>query len=278
MELESGKARVRLFAKQEGNNPGGSVKDRAAYNMLQGAIDAGELLAGDTIVEATSGNTGIALAMVGQLLGIRVVLVMPESATEERKQVMRAYGAELILTPADLTIEYARKHADELVAQHDYKMLNQFGNDRNWQAHFKGTGPEIWKQTNGSITHFVSAMGTTGTIMGTGRYLKTQNDAVQIIGAQPEEGSRIPGIRKWSVEMQPEIYKRDDVDALQYVSRDTAVEGSKELALNHGILAGMSSGGAYQIAKQVVEEITEGVVVFIVCDRGDRYLSSKLFE
>ena len=268
---------VTIYAKLEGQNPGGSVKDRAAYGMITGALDRGEIKPGDKLIEATSGNTGIALAMIAQLKNLKMVLVMPEDATAERIQAMTAYGAEVILTPAERTIEYSRQHAEELAATGEYYMLNQFGNPDNYGMHYRTTGPEIWRDTEGAITHFVSSMGTTGTIMGVSRYLKEQNNRVQIVGVQPTDGSRIPGIRRWSPEFLPKIYEPDRVDRIIDVSRDQATDMTRRLAQEEGILAGMSSGGALTAALQLANELASGVIVTIVCDRGDRYLSSGLF-
>lgn len=269
---------VKIFGKLEGQNPGGSVKDRAAFNMIQSALDRKEINMGDRLVEATSGNTGIALAMVAGKLGISLTLIMPDGATPERIKTMKAYGAEVILTPAEQTIEYSRQLAEEMAATGDYHILNQFANPDNYKMHYKTTGPEIWRDTEGKITHFVSAMGTTGTIMGVSRYLKEQNPAVQIVGTQPTDGSRIPGIRRWSPEFLPKIYEPKRVDRIIDVSADEATQMTRRLASEEGILAGMSSGGAMTAALQVASEIDEGVIVSIVCDRGDRYLSSDLFE
>jgi len=269
---------VRIFCKLEGNNPGGSVKDRAAYGMISEALKRGDIKKGDKLVEATSGNTGIALAMVAQLKGVEMHLVMPDSATEERKQTMRAYGAELILTPAEKTIEYSRELAQEMADSGEYFSLNQFDNPDNWGMHYRTTGPEIWKDTNGEITHFVSAMGTTGTIMGVSRYLKEQNPNVQIVGTQPTDGSKIPGIRRWSPEFLPKIFEADRVDSVIDVSQDDATQTTRRMAREEGILAGMSSGGALFAALKVASEIESGTIVCITCDRGDRYLSSDLFK
>ena len=268
---------VKVYGKLEGQNPGGSVKDRAAYGMISGAIERGELKEGIRLVEATSGNTGIALAMIARLFGIDITLVMPESATAERVKTMRAYGAEVILTPAAKTIEYSREYAQSLVDQGGYLMLNQFGNPDNWGAHYKTTGPEIWRDTDGQITHFVSSMGTTGTIMGTALFLKEQNPNVQIVGVQPVDGSRIPGIRRWSPEFLPKIFEPERVDRVIDVSQDEAQEMMRRLATEEAIFAGMSSGGAVTAASKLVEELDEGIVVCIICDRGDRYLSSGIF-
>lgn len=278
VELTSPKKSVRLFTKLEGNNPGGSVKDRAALNMIKTAIETGQIKRGDTLIEATSGNTGIALAMVASLFGVKMILVMPENSTEERKQTMKAYGAELLLTPADKGIEYSRELAINLAQEKGYTILNQFDNEDNWKAHFNSTGPEIWQQTGGEITHFVSAMGTTGTIMGTSKYLKSQNPKIQIIGAQPKEGSSIPGIRKWSKEMLPKIFDADFVDQYVDVDQSDAEAHAIQLARNEGVFAGISSGGAYYSALKIIDELDTGNVVFITCDRGDRYLSGEVFE
>jgi cysteine synthase B len=277
LQNSSPKKNVKILAKMEGNNPAGSVKDRPAYNMIAQALARGEVKQGDTLIEATSGNTGIALAMCAQLMGVKMVLVMPDSATEERKKSMRAYGAELIETPAEKTIEYSRKYAMELAEKNGYKLLNQFDNDDNWKAHYKTTGPEIWKDTNGKVTHFVSAMGTTGTITGVSTFLKERNKSIRIIGAQPSEGAKIPGIRRWSPELLPAIFDPEKVDEKRNISQEEAYQGARDLAKKEGILAGVSAGGAYALACRLAEEIEEGQIVFIVCDRGDRYLSTDLF-
>ena len=269
---------VKIFCKLEGNNPGGSVKDRAAYGMISEALKRGDIKKGDKLVEATSGNTGIALAMVAQLKGVKMHLVMPESATEERKQTMRAYGAELILTPAEKTIEYSRQLAKEMADSGEYFSLNQFDNPDNWGMHYRTTGPEIWRDTNGEVTHFVSAMGTTGTIMGVSRYLKEQNPNIQIVGTQPTDGSKIPGIRRWSPEYLPKIFEADRVDRVIDVSQDDATQTTRKMAQQEGILVGMSSGGALFAALKVASELESGTIVCITCDRGDRYLSSDLFK
>jgi cysteine synthase B len=269
---------VKLLLKLEGNNPGGSVKDRAAYNMIVSALERGEIKKGDKLIEATSGNTGIALAMIAKLLNIEIELVLPENSTKERTQTMRAYGATVILTPASEGIIGSRDYADKKVAEGGYLMLNQFANEDNWKAHYKTTGPEIWNDTQGTVTHFVSAMGTTGTIMGTSTYLKEQNPAIQIIGAQPADGSQIPGIRKWPQEYLPKIFDASKVDRIMEVSEQEARDMTKRLALEEGIFAGMSSGGAVATAIKVANELESGVIVVIICDRGDRYLSSDLFD
>lgn len=270
--------KVAIYGKLEGQNPGGSVKDRAAYGMIKGALDRGDIKKGDKLVEATSGNTGIALAMIAQSMGVNMTLIMPETATVERRQAMKAYGAEVILTPGDKTIEYSRQLAEEMASNQGYFMLNQFANPDNYKMHYRTTGPEIWKDTEGKVTHFVSAMGTTGTIMGVSRYLKEQNPNVQIVGTQPTEGSKIPGIRRWSPEFLPKIFEADRVDRIIDVSEDDARQMARKLAKEESLMSGMSSGGALTAALQVAQQIDEGVIVFIVCDRGDRYLSSGLFE
>jgi len=268
---------VSLMGKLEGQNPGGSVKDRAALGMIQAVIESGQLKPGMRLVEATSGNTGIALAMIASHFKIPITLIMPESATVERVGTMRAYGAKVILTPAEGTIEYSRKHAAELVEKGGYHSLNQFANPNNYGMHYKTTGPEIWKATEGKITHFVSSMGTTGTIMGVSRYLKEKNPEVQIIGVQPTDGSRIPGIRRWSPEFLPKIYEPERVDRIIDVSREQAVQQMKAMGTQEGIFCGLSSGGAMHAALQIASELAEGVIVSIVCDRGDRYLSTGLW-
>lgn len=269
---------VRLFLKLEGTNPGGSVKDRAALNMISEALRRGEVKKGDTLVEATSGNTGIALAFIARLLGVEMVLVMPENSTEERIKTMRAYGAELILTPADDGIEGARDVAEKLEKDKGYFMLNQFGNDDNWKAHYKSTGPEIWRDTGGEITHFVSAMGTTGTIMGVSTFLKEQNKNITIVGAQPKDGAKIPGIRKWPEAYLPRIFDRSKVDEVIEVSEEDARTTTQRLAKEEGVFAGMSSGGSVAAALKIAEKLDKGIIVAIICDIGDRYLSSDLFE
>jgi cysteine synthase B len=269
---------VKLLLKLEGDNPGGSVKDRAAYNMIASAIERGDIKKGDKLIEATSGNTGIALAMIAQLFNIEIELVLPEDSTIERTQTMQAYGATVIQTPASLGIIGSRDYADKKVAEGGYVMLNQFANDDNWKAHYKTTGPEIWNDTDGTVTHFVSAMGTTGTIIGTSTYLKEKNPNIQIIGAQPSEGSQIPGIRKWPQEYLPKIFDASKVDTTIDVSEKEAREMTKRLAKEEGIFAGMSSGGSVAVAVKIANQLKSGVVVAIICDRGDRYLSSDLFD
>ncbi len=266
-----------ILLKLEGNNPAGSVKDRPAHSMITRAEQRGDIKPGDTLIEATSGNTGIALAMVAAMRGYKMILVMPENQTVERRQSMRAYGAELVLTPADGSMELARDVAMKMQAEGEGIVLDQFANMDNPQAHYEGTGPEIWRDTQGEITHFVSSMGTTGTIMGTSRYLKEQNPNVQIIGVQPEEGSRIPGIRKWPEEYMPKIFDKSRVDQLMYVNQKQAEATARKLATMEGIFAGISSGGALYTALQLSKQLENAVIVSIVCDRGDRYLSSGVF-
>lgn len=268
---------VKIYGKLEGNNPGGSVKDRAAYGMIKGALDRGDIKPGDRLVEATSGNTGIALAMIASMMGVNMTLIMPDNSTRERVLSMEAYGAKVILTPAKQTIEYSRTLAEKMANEEGYFMLNQFANPDNYGQHYKTTGPEIWRDTEGKITHFVSAMGTTGTIMGVSRYLKEQNPNVQIVGTQPTDGSSIPGIRRWSPEFLPKIFEPERVDRVVDVSEDEATTMTRRMAKEEGVLAGMSSGGALHAALKIAEEIEEGIIVHIVCDRGDRYLSSDLF-
>jgi S-sulfo-L-cysteine synthase (O-acetyl-L-serine-dependent) len=269
---------VRLLGKLEGDNPGGSVKDRTAYGMIRGALDRGDIKPGDRLVEATSGNTGIALAMIARIMGLDITLIMPDSSTRERVLAMEAYGARVILTPSEKTIEYSRELAEEMARSEGYYILNQFSNPDNYRIHYHTTGPEIWRDTDGAITHFVSAMGTTGTIMGVSRYLKEQNPAVRIIGTQPTDGSCIPGIRRWSPEFLPKIFEPERVDRVIDISEAEARIFCKRLAKEEGILSGMSSGGALAAALEVAAGIDQGTVVFIICDRGDRYLSSDLFD
>lgn len=271
------KSTVKIFCKLEGQNPGGSVKDRAAFNMISKALERGDIKKGDNLVEATSGNTGIALAMVANLLGVKMTLIMPDNSTKERVLSMEAYGAKVILTPAAQTIEYSRTLAEEMKESGEYFMLNQFANPDNYMAHYFGTGPEIYKDSAGKITHFVSAMGTTGTIMGVSKYLKEQNPEIQIVGTQPTDGSSIPGIRRWSKEFLPKIFDPSRVDRVIDVSQEEATIMTRRMAKEEGILAGMSSGGALQAALKIADEIDKGIIVCITCDRGDRYLSSDLF-
>ncbi len=268
---------ITLFLKLEGDNPGGSVKDRAAYNMIKSALDRGEINTQTNLIEATSGNTGIALAMIAGLFKLNIELVMPENATKERVQTMRAYGAKVTLTSKDIGIEGARDYAENKVKNEGFVMLNQFGNDDNWKAHYKTTGPEIWKDTCGKITHFVSAMGTTGTIMGTSTFLKEKNNEIQIVGAQPTDGSSIPGIRKWPKEYLPTIFDAKKVDQVIEVSQVEATVMAKRLAKEEGVFSGMSSGGSVCAALKLASTLKEGIIVAIICDRGDRYLSSDLF-
>lgn len=265
---------VKVFAKMEGHNPGGSVKDRAALNMIKSAIDRNDIQSGTTLIEATSGNTGIALAMIAGTFGIPIELIMPSSSTKERTQTMEAFGAKVILLDS---IEVCRDYAEEQSKLPGYFMLDQFANKDNYIAHYKTTGPEIWKDTNGNVTHFVSSMGTTGTIMGTSMYLKEKNPAIKIVGCQPTENSSIPGIRRWTPEYVPKIFDRSRVDRVMDVSEKEAVDMARQLALREGIFAGMSSGGAAAMALKLAAELESGVIVFICCDRGDRYLSSDLF-
>ncbi|MDX1271330.1 cysteine synthase CysM [Bizionia paragorgiae] len=267
---------VSLYFKLEGNNPGGSVKDRAAYFMIKDALDKGEINSASKLIEATSGNTGIALAMIAGIFKLDLELVMPENATKERVQTMEAYGAKVTLHPEG--IEGARDYAIDKVENDNYYSFNQFANDNNWKAHYHTTGPEIWRDTEGGITHFVSSMGTTGTIMGTSTYLKEQNKDIQIVGVQPTDDSNIPGIRKWPKAYLPKIFNADKVDSTLEVSRDEAVEMTRRLAKEEGIFAGMSSGGATAAAVRLANTLDSGVVVSIICDRGDRYLSSDLFK
>ena len=269
---------VTLLLKLEGNNPGGSVKDRAAYNMIASAIERGDIKKGDKLIEATSGNTGIALAMIAQLFNIEIELVLPENSTKERTQTMLAFGAKVILTPASSGIIGSRDYVDKKMEEGGYIMLNQFANADNWKAHYKTTGPEIWNDTKGTVTHFVSAMGTTGTIIGTSTYLKEKNPAIQIIGAQPSDGSQIPGIRKWPQEYLPKIFDASKVDTIIEVSEQEAREMTKRLAKEEGVFAGMSSGGSVAVALKLAHQLESGVIVAIICDRGDRYLSSNLFD
>ncbi len=266
-----------ILLKLEGNNPAGSVKDRPAYSMITRAEARGDIKPGDTLIEATSGNTGIALAMVAAMRGYKMILVMPDNQSIERRQSMKAYGAEIISTPKDGSMELARDVAMKLQAEGEGIVLDQFGNSDNPLAHYEGTGPEIWRDTAGKVTHFVSSMGTTGTIMGVSRYLKEQNPKVQIIGVQPEEGAQIPGIRKWPEEYMPTIYDAKRVDELIYVGQADAEKTMRRLAIEEGIFAGVSSGGALYAALQLSKKLENAVIVSIVCDRGDRYLSTGVY-
>ena len=274
----NGSKNVTIYGKLEGNNPGGSVKDRAAYGMIKGALDRGEIKDSTTLIEATSGNTGIALAMIASLFKVPIELVMPEDATRERVLTMEAFGAKVILTPKERSMEGAIDYANAQLSKEGYLMLNQFANPDNPLMHYKTTGPEIWNDTNGKVTHFVSTMGTTGSIMGISRYLKEQNPNIQIIGCQPTDGSKIPGIRKWPEAYLPKIFDRSRVDRIWEVAEKDARGMAKKLAREEAIFSGMSSGGAAHVAIELSKELAEGVIVFIVCDRGDRYLSSDLFD
>jgi len=266
-----------ILAKLEGNNPAGSVKDRPALSMIVHAEARGDIKPGDTLIEATSGNTGIALAMAAAIKGYRMILVMPENQSIERRQSMRAYGAELVLTPKDGGMELCRDVAEKMRDEGKGIILDQFGNPDNPLAHIEGTGPEIWRDTDGNITHFVSSMGTTGTIMGTSAFLKTQNPAIQIVGCQPEDGSQIPGIRKWPEAYLPKIFDKNRVDRVENVSQADAETMTRRLAMEEGIFAGISSGGALAVALRLSQELENAVIVTIVCDRGDRYLSTGVF-
>ncbi|MCZ4306566.1 cysteine synthase CysM [Zoogloeaceae bacterium G21618-S1] len=266
-----------ILAKLEGNNPAGSVKDRPAMSMILRAEAAGRIQPGDTLIEATSGNTGIALAMAAAIRGYRMILVMPENQSVERRQTMRAFGAELILTPKSGGMEVARDMATRMRDDGEGVILDQFGNPDNPEAHFEGTGPELWRQTVGRITHFVSSMGTTGTIMGTSRYLKQQNAGIEIIGCEPADGAQIPGIRKWPEAYLPTIYDASRVDRIEPVTQADAEEMTRRLAREEGIFAGISSGGAMHVALRVAAQVSNAVIVSIVCDRGDRYLSTGVF-
>jgi cysteine synthase B len=266
-----------VLAKLEGNNPAGSVKDRPALSMIRRAEERGEIKPGDTLIEATSGNTGIALAMAAAVRGYRMVLIMPEDLSVERAQTMKAFGAELVLTPKSGGMEYARDLAENMQREGKGRVLDQFANADNPRIHYETTGPELWDQTRGRITHFVSAMGTTGTITGVSRYLREKNAAIRIVGAQPTEGSRIPGIRKWPQEYLPKIYDPSAVDEMVYVTQDDAEEMARRLAREEGIFGGISSAGALWVALQVAKQVENATIVFVVCDRGDRYLSTGVF-
>lgn len=266
-----------VLLKLEGNNPAGSVKDRPAFSMIKQAQAKGRIKPGDTLIEATSGNTGIALAMAAAMMGYKMILVMPENQSVERRQLMKAYGAELILTPKEASMEGARDLAEKLQAQGQGIILDQFANPDNPLAHYQGTGPELWEQTAGAITHFVSSMGTTGTIMGTSRFLKEKNPAIQIVGVQPEDGAQIPGIRKWPEAYLPSICDWSQIDQVESVDQASAEETTRRLAREEGIFAGISSGGALAVALRLNQQLTNAVIVSIVCDRGDRYLSTGVF-
>lgn len=277
LQRMAGKTSNTILLKLEGNNPAGSVKDRPAYSMIARAEARGDIKPGDTLIEATSGNTGIALAMVAAMRGYKMILVMPDNQSIERRQSMKAYGAELVLTPKDGSMELARDVAMKMQAEGEGIVLDQFGNADNPLAHYEGTGPEIWRDTAGQVTHFVSSMGTTGTIMGTSRFLKEQNPNIQIVGVQPEEGAQIPGIRKWPKEYMPKIYNANAVDELIYVSQKHAEDTTRKLATMEGIFAGISSGGALYAALQLSKRVENAVIVSIICDRGDRYLSTGVY-
>ena len=266
-----------ILAKLEGNNPAGSVKDRPALSMIMRAEQRGDIKPGDTLIEATSGNTGIALAMTAAMRGYRMLLVMPDNQSMERRQTMRAYGAELLLTPREGSMELARDTAENLRDEGKGIILDQFANPDNPLAHYEGTAPEIWRDTQGKLTHFISSMGPTGTIMGCSRFFKEKNSAIRIIGVQPEEGAQIPGIRKWSPAYLPKIYDGKNVDRLEYVSQQDAEEMARRLAREEGIFCGISSGGALSVALRVSQQVENAVIAFIVCDRGDRYLSTGVF-
>ncbi len=266
-----------ILAKLEGNNPAGSVKDRPALSMILRAEARGDIKPGDTLIEATSGNTGIALAMAATMRGYRMVLIMPEHLSVERRQTMRAFGADIVLTSKQGGMEMARDVADKMVAEGKGIMLDQFANPDNPLSHYEGTGPEIWRDTGGKVTHFVSSMGTTGTIMGCSRFFKEKNPKIQIIGCQPEEGSQIPGIRKWPEEYLPKIYDKGSVDLLEYVGQADAEEMTRRMAREEGLFAGISSGGAMAVALRIAAQVRNAVIVTIVCDRGDRYLSTGVF-
>ena len=269
---------VTIYGKLEGNNPGGSVKDRAAFGMIKGALDRGEIKEGFTLIEATSGNTGIALAMIASLFKLPIELVMPENSTRERVLTMRAFGAKVTLTSKDRSIEGSIDYANEQVAKGGYFMLNQFGNPDNPAMHYKTTGPEIWRDTEGKVTHFVSSMGTTGTIMGVSKFLKEQNQAVQIVGCQPTDGSQIPGIRKWPEAYLPKIFDKKRIDRIIEIDEKDARIMTKRLAREEAVFSGLSSGGAVHAAIELSKELSSGVIVAIICDRGDRYLSSDIFD
>ena len=278
LDQVSANKNVTIYGKLEGNNPGGSVKDRAAYGMIKGAFDRGEISKGITLIEATSGNTGIALAMIASLFKVPIELVMPENSTRERVLTMQAFGAKVILTPKERSIEGAIDYANAQVVKGGYFMLNQFANPDNPGMHYKTTGPEIWRDTQGAVTHFVSSMGTTGTIMGVSKYLKEQNEAVQIVGCQPTDGSQIPGIRKWPAAYLPKIFDRKRVDRTIEVDEKDARIMTKRLAREEAVFSGLSSGGAVHTAIELSKELDAGIIVVIICDRGDRYLSSDIFD
>ncbi|MEA5425716.1 cysteine synthase CysM [Arcicella lustrica] len=269
--------KVKIYGKLEGHNPGGSVKDRAAYGMIRGAVERGEIKPGTKLIEATSGNTGIALAMIARLYGLDIELVMPENSTRERVLTMEAFGATVTLTPASVGIEGSRDYAETKVKEGGFFMLDQFSNPDNYMAHYHSTGPEIWRDTDHKVTHFVSSMGTTGTIMGTSKFLKEVNPDIQIVGCQPTEGAKIPGIRRWEQEYLPKIFDASRVDRIMDISEKEAREMANTLAKVEGVFGGMSSGGAASAAVRLAQELESGIIVCIICDRGDRYLSSDLF-
>ena len=266
-----------IYLKLEGNNPAGSVKDRPAFSMIQQAELRGDIKPGDTLIEATSGNTGIALAMVAAMKGYKIILIMPENQSIERRQTMKAFGAELLLTSQEGSMELARDRALEMQSEGKGVVLDQFGNQDNPKAHYEGTGPEIWRDTKGAVTHFISSMGTTGTIVGTSRFLKEKNSSIQIIGVQPEEGAQIPGIRKWPKEYLPSIFDDSNIDNIRLVSQNNAEETARNLAKKEGIFSGASTGGALYIALEIAKKDPKAVIVSIACDRGDRYLSTGIF-
>jgi len=266
-----------IYLKLEGNNPAGSVKDRPAFSMIEQAELRGDIKPGDTLIEATSGNTGIALAMVSAMKGYKIILIMPENQSIERRQTMKAFGAELLLTSQEGSMELARDKALKMQSEGKGIVLDQFGNEDNPKAHYEGTGPEIWRDTKGTVTHFISSMGTTGTIVGTSRFLKEKNSSIQIIGVQPEEGSQIPGIRKWPKEYLPSIFDDSNIDSIRLVSQNNAEETARNLAKEEGIFSGGSTGGALFVALEIAKKNPEAVIVSIACDRGDRYLSTGIF-
>lgn len=274
---ESARRNNIILGKLEGNNPAGSVKDRPALSMIKHAEERGDIKPGDTLIEATSGNTGIALAMVAAMRGYKMVLLMPENLSEERRQSMAAYGAKIVLTPKTGGMEYARDLAEQMQKNGEGLILDQFSNPDNPRAHYESTGPEIWRDTGGKITHFISAMGTTGTIIGVSQYLKEKNPDIKIIGVQPEEGSQIPGIRKWPEAYLPKIYDASKVDQLEYVSQGVAEQTARRLAIEEGIFCGISAAGACDVAFRISQTVENATIVFIVCDRGDRYLSTGVF-
>ena len=278
LSVLNSKPNVKLYGKLEGHNPGGSVKDRAAYGLIKGGLESGLIKTDSKLIEATSGNTGIALAMIARLMKIEIELVMPENSTRERVLTMRAFGATVTLTPAEGGMEASIDYARNKVEKEGYVMLDQFANENNPKMHYQTTGPEIFRDTDGKVTHFVSAMGTTGTIMGVSKYLKEQNSDIQIIGVQPEDGSKIPGIRKWPVEYLPKIFDRSRIDQVIEVTEVEAKAIAKRLAKEEGVFGGMSSGGSVAAALKLIENMEEGNVVCIICDRGDKYLSTDLFE